>query len=128
MSDRDSVEPEILQLCHAWTDAIRDRDDATMKRLMADDFTFPSERGRWGKVQFIENARRWQLVGMEFQDLLVREYGLVTVMQARVGLRAHLDGQGMSGEWYLTDVWVNRGAAWQVVARQWSRASAPTAR
>ena len=65
---------------------------------------------------------------MEFRDLLVREYGLVAVMQARVGLRAHLDGQEMSGDSYLTDVWVNRGAAWQVVARQWSRASAPTAR
>ena len=32
------------------------------------------------------------------RDLLVREYGLVTVMQARVGLRAHLDGQEMSGD------------------------------
>ena len=53
---------------------------------------------------------------MEFQDLLVREYGPVTVMQARVALRAHLDGQEMSGESYLTDIWVNRGANWQVMA------------
>ena len=127
MSDRDSVEPEILQLCLAWTDAIRDRDDATMNRLMADDFTFTSERGRWGKAQFIENTRRWQLVGMEFEDVLVRGYGPVRVMQARVALRAQLDGQEMSGESYLTDVWVDHRTDWRVVARQWSRATAPAA-
>jgi ketosteroid isomerase-like protein len=127
MSDRaPAAEEEIMRFCRAWTDAIRDRDDDTMNQLMADDFTFTSERGRWGKAQFVENTRRWQLVGMEFQDLLVRQYGPVTVMQARVALRAHLDGQEMSGESYLTDIWVNRGASWQVVARQWSRSSGLT--
>jgi len=116
--------PEITQLCLAMTDAIRDRDDLTLNRLMADDFMFTSERGRWGKTQFIENTRRWQLAGMDFQDVLVRDFGTVVVYQARVGLRARLDGREMSGEWYLTDIWVNRGAGWQVVARQWSRSSA----
>lgn len=40
---------EIQQLCLAVTAAIRDRDEATLNRVMADDFTFTSERGRWGK-------------------------------------------------------------------------------
>ena len=115
---------EITQLCLALTDAIRDRDDATLTRLVADDFTFTSERGRWGRTRFIENTRRWQLVRMDFQDVLVREFGAVAVYQARVGLLAQLDGREMSGEWYLMDIWVNRGAGWQVVARQWSRAGA----
>lgn len=115
---------EIQQLCLAVTDAIRDRDEATLNRVMADDFTFTSERGRWGKTQFIENTRRWQLVSMDFRDVLVRDFGTVAVYQARVGLLAKLDGREMSGEWYLTDIWVHRGAGWQVVARQWSRASA----
>lgn len=115
---------EIQQLCLAVTAAIRDRDEATLNRVMADDFTFTSERGRWGKTQFIENTRRWQLVSMDFRDVLVRDFGTVAVYQARVGLLAKLDGREMSGEWYLTDIWVHRGAGWQVVARQWSRASA----
>lgn len=61
---------------------------------------------------------------MDFRDVLVRDFGTVAVYQARVGLLAKLDGREMSGEWYLTDIWVHRGAGWQVVARQWSRASA----
>jgi len=116
---------EIARLCLDLTDAIRNRDDVTLTRLLADDFTFTSERGRWDKTRFIENTRRWQLVGkgMSFQDVRVRAFGTVVVYQARVELQATLDGRQMSGEWYLTDIWVDQGVGWQVVARQWSRSA-----
>ena len=125
--DRDTraVEEEIARLRSAWTDAIRDRDEATLDRLMADEFVFIDERGGWGKERFIANVQRWDLVGMTFDDVLVRDYGPVVAMHARVALHARLDGRDMSGEWYVTDLWVRRNEQWQVVARQWSQASTP---
>jgi hypothetical protein len=119
------LDAEIARLRAVWTDALRERDDTTLDRLMADDFVFIDERGRWGKERFIANVRRWDIVGMDFEDVLVRDYEPVAVMHARVGLRARLDGREMSGEWYVTDLWVRRDGSWQVVSRQWSRGSTP---
>jgi len=120
----EKTKAEIGRLSEEWTRAIRDRDHAALDRLIADDFTFTSERGRWGKARFIENTLRWDLLGMEFADVLIRVHGPTAVFQARVALRARLDGRDFSGESYLTDIWVDRGGGWQAIARQWSRPSA----
>ena len=121
------VEAEIVQCCTALTNAIRDRDDAVLAGLVTDDFVFTTDRGRWGKEYFMANVQRWDTVSMDFHDVLVRDFGEVAVMHARVRTerQALLAGQEMSGELYLTDMWERQDGNRRLVSRQWSRANSP---
>jgi hypothetical protein len=53
----------------------------------------------------------------EWKDIKVRTYDNVAVLNAVTSQRANIGEQDWSGDFMLTDVWVNKNGKWQVVAR-----------
>lgn len=109
-----------MRLAHAWMEAVQRRDEATLARLIAPDFTYQATgMGRMTREEWLGAARSaYEIVTFAYDDILIRRYGDTAVMQSRYRQEATYQGTSRSGELLLTDVWVRRESEWQVVARQ----------
>jgi ketosteroid isomerase-like protein len=119
------IEKRLATLERRWMEAVKLRDDAALKRLLADDFTLTSARSAGdlvGKTQYIENTLRdWKLDAYSFDKLTVRVYGDTAIVHAWYKQQATVGGKAWNGDFLLTDVWVKQGRRWQVVSRHASQ-------
>lgn len=117
-----SEEAHLKELSKAWMQAWKDRDRATLERVLADDFALvistspdkPVDRASWLAMAF----DGYVCEAFEYRNQQVRLLGGTTAIVASLySQKASVNGQDRSGEFFLTDVWQWRDGRWQVVAR-----------
>jgi ketosteroid isomerase-like protein len=121
----EQIEKRLNTLERRWMDAVKLHDAATLKRLLADDFTLTSALltgTAQDKTQYVENTLRdWQLKSYDFDKLNVRVYGDTALVSALYKQEAVVAGRESSGNFLLTDVWVKQDGRWHVVSRHTSQ-------
>lgn len=110
-----------------WAEAVKLQDGATLKRILADDFTLAGEHPAGAvldKTRYIDGALKdGKLSSYSFDKLNVRVYGDTAVVHTIYKQQAAGPGKESSGEFLVTDVWVKSGKRWRVVTRHLSRAT-----
>lgn len=125
MTTATGAEQELKRLSVAWMQAWKDGDRATLERLLAEDFVLvlsasterPVGRARWLEMAF----GGYTCESFEYRSQHVRLLGDTAIVASVYTQKASVAGQDRSGEFFLTDVWQQRGGRWQVVARYSSK-------
>jgi ketosteroid isomerase-like protein len=117
-ADTQAAEREVRQAHEAWMATAARNDLAACDRFIADEFTMVARGTEFDKAQWMRNTeRRVALEPVQFLDQRVYVYGDTAVMTQRSIRRYTMDGKDLSGEFFITDVWVRRDGRWQVVRR-----------
>ena len=115
---------EIARLQRAWMDAWLARDMSTCEALLAPEFRLRSvatdqivDRDEW-----LAQAGSGRIAGtaFDYEEMLVEVVGDTAVTMSRTRQEATIDGSDWSATLHVTDVWVRRDGAWQVIARHGS--------
>jgi hypothetical protein len=103
-----------------WMQAWIDKDENKFNDILADDFLLSSARGvLMTKQEWIKGALGpFTCEGFQWKEIKVRIYDNVAVVNAITSQKANVGEQDWSGDFIVTDVWVNKNGKWQVVARQ----------
>jgi ketosteroid isomerase-like protein len=113
------VEQAIIAREQEWMEAWRSHDLDACAQILADDFTITSALSTGelaDKAQWLALAAGpYKCESFIFHRLLVRVYGNVAVVNAWYSQKATARGQDWSGDFLLTDVWVDGPQGWQVV-------------
>jgi ketosteroid isomerase-like protein len=118
-----STDAEFISfLEEAWVNAILEKNVKVLDRVMADDFHGVSPNGvPYTKQEAIEDVRSgfYAVKSMELDNLKVRILGtlgdtaIVTYYQNE---KSKFGDEDCTGRYVFTDVWVNQGDDWQVIA------------
>ena len=113
-----SAEQELIPLYHQWMEAIQQKDMATLERILGEEYVYTaSNQGRWSRQGWLEQVAVYDIQSFEFPSIEVRTYGEAAVALVHCKQVAIYAGASRSGEFLITDAWVNRDGRWQVVAR-----------
>jgi len=127
-ADTHAAEREVREAHEAWMAAAARNDLEACGRFMADEFTMIARGTEFDKAQWMRNLEgSVALEPVQFLDQRVYVYGETAVMTQRSIRRYTMDGKDLSGEFYLTDVWVRRDGRWQVMRRHGAPVAANTA-
>jgi ketosteroid isomerase-like protein len=114
---------EVRKASAEWSEAIFTRDVAAAGRFLGAEYALMAPGlGEMPRAQWLALLPEYVVHAYEFHDVRLNAYGDVVVMRSRYSQRATVAGQDRSGSLWITDVWVNRDARWQVVARHTSMA------
>lgn len=104
-----------------WMNAWKDKDEATARKLVADEFTLASSLSAGNlvnKEEWIDKAmHHYHCHEYSINKLQSRVYGNTAVLNILFHQSATANGKDWSGDFLLTDVWVLKDENWQVVAR-----------
>ena len=124
------IAQEIVELEKQWSEAIQRRDADQMSRFLADSYflaigvqDLPVQivpRERW-----LEALRFYEIESLTIDDIRVQVYSNVAVVLMLWTQRATVGGQDRSGQFFITDVWVNQDEGWRVTERHSSRPEQP---
>ena len=113
-----SVSQEFLRLYHEWMDAVRTRDMSSLDRVLAAEYVYTATgQGRVDRQRWLQMVSIYDLQTFEFTHVDVRQYGEVAVALCEYRQTGTVAGEPRSGNFLITDVWVQRDSRWQVVAR-----------
>ena len=125
MATTTGAERELKGLSVAWMQAWKDRDRATLERLLAEDFVLvlsTSTERSVGRARWLEMALGgYKCESFEYKSQHVRLLGATAIVASVYTQKASVAGEDRSGDFFLTDVWQQRGGRWQVVARYSSK-------
>jgi Domain of unknown function (DUF4440) len=116
------IEQEIIKLAHEWIEAAGRRDRAALERILADDFLIAGwlPDGQLGdRETYIEDCLRpvdVERPSYKFDRWKVRTYDDVAIANCILEIHALIGGSDWGGVFLFTQVWVERGARWQVAA------------
>jgi hypothetical protein len=125
--DNSDFEQAVMDAQHRWEKALKEFDPESMQPLLAEDDLQTDFKGvvddktSWlqGFKQVVANVRsgisRWEI---SFDDEKVRAYGNAAVVTGRGTFKGVRKGAPVNHVFRFTTVWVNRGAAWQLVSYQ----------
>ena len=115
------MEELFIDLETEWMNAWINKDDATARRLMADEFTLTSSLSSGDLVDkegWIEKAiHRYHGTSFRINKLKARVYDNTALLNIWFNQTATANGKDWSGDFLLTDIWVQMHNSWQVVAR-----------
>jgi hypothetical protein len=119
--NRTKTEQQFFDLENKWMNAWKDKDEATARKIIADDFTLTgalSTGELTNKETWIEHALHgFDCKSFSFDTIKVRVYGNTALLNIWYHQVATINGKDWSGNTLLTDVWVKKNGEWQVVAR-----------
>ena len=122
--DKPTVAPSrILALENKWNDAYKRGDIATMHSLLADDFIVTVEDGStFSKSGYIAHSgdSTLRVEISEMSDVKVRAHGNVAVVTGAYHEKGTSKGKPYEYHDRFTDVWMNSGGTWQVIASHYS--------
>jgi ketosteroid isomerase-like protein len=121
--DKSAEGAKVLAQEKKWTEAYRLRDINILSSLLAEEFVITVEDGNtYGKAGYIthsaDTAVHVQLA--ELSDLRVRLHGSVAVVTGAYHETGESKGKPYEYRDRLTDVWMNTGGRWQVIASHYS--------
>jgi ketosteroid isomerase-like protein len=121
-SDRPKVVRLIRELQDQWMAAWRDKDSATLERILAPEFALvisASPTQSFPRAAWLRTAGSgYECTEFSYRDMQVRDFGDVVIVSSLFRVRATAFGVDRSGDFFLTDVWrPGADGAWQVIAR-----------
>ena len=116
------VEREILRLEEELTQTELRLDVQALDRIFADDIIVTAPIGicvdKPGVMEEVRSAAENAVIGKyDKDDLKVRAFGDTAVSSYRMTAEATFDGQEIKRQLCITNVWMKRNDAWQIVAR-----------
>ena len=120
-SINESDEQAVRRLKREWSDAIVKRDIASLRRIIADDFTGIESTGRViDKAQFINGIASGaeDVQSANPEDIKVRVHGDAAVITGRHLVKGVKKEGSYSPQILFTDIWTKRNGNWQVVNYQ----------
>jgi hypothetical protein len=116
---------EVVARSQELAAAIRTRDDAKLKMILADELMVMTARGLVTKDVWLEGARRLEILTIEVKEARGAVYGDTAVVWSRNAYTAKVPAADptaaptdVSATNWLTDVYVKRDGRWQLVSRQ----------
>jgi ketosteroid isomerase-like protein len=113
----DSANAEIKQLTLVWYTAIKNRDSATIERILAPDYTVD---GSWPRSNWINNIlHHFKIDSFEVAaEPKISNYGDAILSEGLLYWKGTRDDKPfMNAEFYVTDLWVYRNNRWQILMR-----------
>ena len=114
------MEKLFLDLETKWMTAWKNKDVATVRQILSDDFTLTSSLSSGGlvdKEDWIAKLSIYDCKDFRFDKIQVRVYENTSVVNSWFHQDATANGKDWSGDFLITDVWVKKDDNWQVVAR-----------
>jgi ketosteroid isomerase-like protein len=110
----------VRQMNDEWVRAVVGRDQATLERIMAEDFNFSFLLDGDDKAQFISDVISGDLNVESFKrdQVHVRVHGSTAVLTCRDDARWQYKGRDISGTYKTLHVYAERAGRWQLVAAQ----------
>jgi hypothetical protein len=115
---------EIIKMEDRRLKAMTQTDTAALDQILADDLTYTHSSGMLEtKAQFIDSLKsgRVKYESVECDEVKVRDYGATAVVTGFANFKVQSGGRGTSFRVRFTDIYVNRGDLWQMVAWQSTR-------
>ncbi len=122
-----STESEIRQLHAQLIAGYMHNDAAILNRVLADNYTFIDEDGRFlTKPHIVESFRSGdhRVFSYDVSEERIRVYGKAAVLTCRYVSRQTYKGQKADGEYRLMRVFAIKNGHWEIVAGQETRISA----
>jgi ketosteroid isomerase-like protein len=116
------VEQQLKQIEDDWTKANKNRDTATLKRIIAENYFTTDDKGKvLNREQFISliTSNPDLIESIENFDMQVRVYGKVAVVTGGIRENGTRNGTAYMDTSRWTDVFVKRDGRWQAVVSQW---------
>ena len=118
------VEQQLKQMEDDWQKAIKNKEAATLRRIIAEDWVGTDDKGKvlsrepyisetTSKPDVIESAENF--------DMQVRVYGNTAVVTGGSREKGTRNGTAYTDTYRWTDVFVKRGGRWQAVVSQWAK-------
>ncbi|BDC52724.1 hypothetical protein F183_A50390 [Bryobacterales bacterium F-183] len=113
------VEQIIERLSSEWMNAVGQKDEATLNRLMADEFlAFLPESGKSiNRAEWLRQARLMESAECEYKNTQVRNYGDFAIASGRLTCTGDIRGIGLQDDSVVADTWVRRDNQWKVSTR-----------
>jgi len=115
------MEQKFIDLETKWMNAWKNKDEATARKIIADEFTLTSSLSTGdlvNKEEWIEKVlHNFDCKELRIDKLQVRVYNKTAVLNIWFHQDAVVNGKDWNGDFLLTDVWVQKNEDWQVVAR-----------
>jgi ketosteroid isomerase-like protein len=116
--DAVSVQQQVVAVEDAWVDAEIRRDEATLRRVLDDRFTFNHGNGTTtGKAEAIADVLKWNLIGETITERSVLVEGDTAIVFGTANFVFPAEGEdsGKSAGRY-TAVYVKRDGSWRALA------------
>lgn len=121
LPETDPLYREVLGLENRMMTAFAAGDRGTLDRIIGDEFILTSATSSGdliGKVGYIAEGIRMIVVeSFRFHDVRVRRIGDLALVYSRIDWRSSWNGKPWNADFLLTDVWLRRHGAWQIVSR-----------
>jgi peptidylprolyl isomerase len=120
-----SAEQSLLDAARQCGEAIKNRDQAVLNRLLADDFVFTNDVGNvYDKAKYVAAITQVsQVESYKLDDLAARASGGTGVVTGIRAGRVTVAGTDASGAYRFTTTYVKRGVRWVALAAQETRIS-----
>jgi ketosteroid isomerase-like protein len=117
---RIETEQLLRQMNDEWVKALVRRDEATLERLMSDDFLFTYPLEGDDRTQFISDVTSGDLIVEHItrHQLGVRVFGSTAVLTSRDSAKWIYKSREIEGQYKVIQVYSKRDNRWQLVAVQ----------
>ena len=118
------VEPQLKQMEDDWQKAIKTKEAAPLKGIIAEDWVGTDDKGKLlNKEPYISQttSNPDAVESTENFDMQVRVYGNTAVVTGGLTERGTRNGTAYLDTYRWTDVFVKRGGHWQAVVSQWAK-------
>lgn len=123
---KNQAKQEIREAQQHWMEAAIRKDDTILRQILGDEYHLIAGRlGFIDKEGWLAMGPDYTIEEFEYLESEIHVYGVTAVSNSRYWQKATYQGSDLSGEYYLTDVWVKRDGRWQVVTRHSSTAESP---
>jgi Domain of unknown function (DUF4440) len=123
------IESKVLDLEKKMMVAVKGRDSATLKSLLADDFLLAGMNipgAKSDKIRFINWAvKSLELKAYSLGKTTVRIFPETAIVSYNYTRQASIAGVPSDGDFVVTDVWVKRGDQWLAVSQHISPVPKP---
>jgi ketosteroid isomerase-like protein len=118
-----SADQAAKDLARQWMEGFKNRDEAILNRVLADDFIFTDDKGKtFDKAQYVEAATKAiKVESYRLDDLTARVNGDTCVVAGRKSGKFTVDGKPSSSNIRFTNTLVKRQGRWRVIASQDTR-------
>jgi ketosteroid isomerase-like protein len=124
-----AIEKKILELEKRMMEAVKTRDSATLKSLLADDFLLAGINiagEKSDKTRYINWAvKNLELKTYSLDKSTVRVFPATAIVSYNYKRQANIGGTPADGDFVVTDVWVKRANQWVVVSHHISSIPKP---
>jgi hypothetical protein len=118
--NNDSIKQHFINLETKLMNTWKNKDEATARKLISDDFTLTSSLSTGelaNKEEWIDKMHHFDCKDFQINNLQVRIYDKTAVVNVWLHQNAVANGKDWSGDFLLTDIWIQKNNGWEIVAR-----------